>query len=125
MSSMIRSVVASFRHAFRGLFLAYRTERSFRIQLAVALVILLATILLPLQAWERVALLLAIAAVLVLELLNSAVERLVDLLKPRLHEYVADIKDLMAGAVLVSAVFAVVLGILILWPYVFSVLARV
>lgn len=125
MTSLFRSLMASFHHAMRGLFLAYRTERSFRIQLAVAVVILIATVLLPLERWERAALLLAIATVLVLELLNSALERLVDLLKPRLHEYVADIKDLMAGAVLLAACFAALLGFLILWPYVTTVLARV
>ncbi|MEO5928074.1 MAG: diacylglycerol kinase family protein [Patescibacteria group bacterium] len=125
MNTIFRSIVASFRHASRGLLLAYRTERSFRIQLVVGLIVMVATILLPLKQWERVVLLLAIAGVLVLELLNSSLERLVDLLKPRLHEYVADIKDLMAGAVLLSAVFAALLGILILWPYVGTVLARV
>lgn len=125
MSDLFRSVLQSFRHATRGLLLAYRTERSFRIQLAVGLCILIAVILLPLERWERAALLLAIATVLVLELLNSSLERLVDLLKPRLHEYVADIKDLMAGAVLLAAVFAAILGLLILWPHVSTVLARV
>jgi diacylglycerol kinase len=86
---------------------------------------LVGLVILPLAAWERVVLLLAIVAVLVLELLNSAVERLVDLMKPRLHEYVADIKDLMAGAVLLAAFFSVIVGVLILWPHVATVLKRV
>lgn len=125
MIASFRSLLASFRHAMRGLLLAYRTERSFRIQLAIALIVLIATVLLPLERWERAALLLATATVLVLELLNSSLERLVDLLKPRLHEYVADVKDLMAGAVLLAACFAALLGFLILWPYLTTVLARV
>jgi undecaprenol kinase len=124
MSSIFKSVRTSFAHAWRGLLLAFQTERSFRIQLAIGTAILLVIVLFPLEAWERAALLLATAAVLVLELLNSSVERLVDLLKPRLHQYVADIKDLMAGAVLVGALFAAALGALILWPHLTTVLGR-
>jgi diacylglycerol kinase len=125
MSLFFRSIFSSFRHAWRGILLAYRTERTFRIQLAAGVVVLLATILLPLQRWERAALVLATASVLVLELLNSSVERLVDLLKPRLNEFVADIKDLMAGAVLLAALFAVILCVMILLPYAESVFSRV
>ncbi|MFA5935871.1 MAG: diacylglycerol kinase family protein [Patescibacteria group bacterium] len=125
MKPILRSLMRSFRHAWRGLLLAFRSERSFRIQVAVAAVMLVGLVILPLAAWERVVLLLAIVAVLVLELLNSAVERLVDLMKPRLHEYVADIKDLMAGAVLLAAFFSVIVGVLILWPHVATVLKRV
>jgi len=125
MSPFFRSIFSSFRHAWRGILLAYRTERTFRIQLAAGVVVLLATILLPLQRWERAALVLATASVLVLELLNSSVERLVDLLKPRLNEFVADIKDLMAGAVLLAALFAVILCVMILLPYAESVFSRV
>jgi diacylglycerol kinase len=107
----------SFGHAWRGLLVTFRTERSFRIQVAAAFVVFLVLILLPLQGWERAFLLLATASVLVLELLNSMVERLVDLVKPRVHGYVRDIKDIMAAAVLVVSLFALAIGILILWPY--------
>jgi undecaprenol kinase len=124
MSRPISSFVRSLRHATRGIFLAFRTERSFRIQMLIAAFVILFMTLLPLAAWERVVLLLAMASVLVLELLNSSVERLVDLLKPRLHEYVADIKDLMAGAVLLAALFSALLGLLILWPHFATMLAR-
>jgi diacylglycerol kinase len=69
--------------------------------------------------------LVATAAVLVLELLNSMLERLVDLVKPRMHGYVRDIKDLMAAAVLVTAGFAAVVGLIILLPYAEAFLASV
>lgn len=105
--------------------MAFRTERSFRLQIAAAVVISAVMLVLPLAASERIILLLAIAAVLVLELLNSTVERMVDLLKPRLHEYVGDIKDLMAGAVFVASLFAALIGLLILWPHVGKILERV
>ena len=58
------------------------------------------------------------AFTLVLELLNGAVERLVDLFKPRMHAYAEQIKDMMAGAVLVSSIGALIVGILVFWPHV-------
>jgi len=45
------------------------------------------------------------------------VERLADLMKPRMNAYVRDIKDIMAAAVLVASVFAVAIACLIIWPY--------
>ncbi len=124
MSAFFSSLIQSVRHAWRGLRLAFRTERSFRIHILVTLIVTVLLLILPLQTYERITILLAIAAVLVLELLNSTVERLADLLKPRLHQYVADVKDLMAGAVLIAAFFAVCIGFLIFWPYVSMLFAR-
>lgn len=123
--SFIHGFLDSFSHAWRGLLLAFRTERSFRVQIGAALLVLLACILLPLAAWERASLILATASVLVLELLNSMVERLTDLVKPRIHSYVHDIKDLMAAAVLLASGFAAALGLVILLPHLGEILQRV
>ena len=112
-----REVARSFGHAWRGLRLAFSSERSFRIQLAVALLVLLLIVLVPFRAWERLLLLVVTGAVLVLELLNSTVERLTDLFKPRLNAFVRDIKDLMAAAVLMASIFAAIIGLIIIWPY--------
>lgn len=118
MSGLIHVLTQSIVHAWRGLRLAFRTERSFRIQSAFALAVLAAMFIFPLGRFERAVLLVAIATVLVLELLNSSVERLVDLFKPRLHEYAKDVKDLMAAAVLLASFFAACIGALIFWPFV-------
>jgi len=122
--SFFPGINSSMRHAWRGLLVAFKTERSFRIQVALAFVILLLILVLPLKTSETVLLLVVMAAVLVLELLNSTVERLVDLVKPRLQGYVRDIKDLMAATVLVASIFAAVIGILVLSPYLISLIER-
>lgn len=116
-NSLFIQFVHSLSHAWRGLFVAFKTESSFRIQVAIGLISLLLALMLPLRQWEVVLIVMAIAAVLVLELINSTVERLVDLVKPRLHGYVRDIKDLMAASVLVTSVFAGAIGLYIMWPY--------
>lgn len=113
----------SFSHAWRGLRLAFRTERSFRIQLFFGVAVFAFMWILPLSHSERLVILLAMASVFVLELLNSAVERLADILKPRLDQYVADVKDLMAAAVLIASFFAVLMGLLILGPHLETFLA--
>lgn len=83
-----------------------------------------AAAVLPLETWERVMIVFVVMTILVLELINSSLERLVDLVKPRLHEYVGDIKDLMAGAVLIAACAAIVIGYLLFSPHVIDSLRR-
>lgn len=116
-----QSLARSFGHAWRGLCLAFRTERSFRVHVAVAAVVCLVLFLFPLSSFEQIILLLATGSVLVLELLNSTVERLIDVMKPRLHMYVADIKDLMAAAVLLASLFVAVIGLMIVLPHLMEV----
>jgi len=112
-----QSIKASFFHAGQGLLLAFKREQSFRLQLVAALLVLILLLLLPLERWERSLLILASGAVLVLELLNSVVERFVDMVKPRVHEYAKEIKDLAAAAVFVMACTAVIIALIIFWPY--------
>ena len=87
--------------------------------IAAALVIVL-MIVFPLRTLERIALSLVITFVLVLELINTIMEKIVDILKPRIHHYVEIIKDMMAAAVLIASIGALVVGLLIFWPYLFS-----
>lgn len=115
----------SVRHAMRGIFSVYRTEQNFRIQCVGGLVANTLALVLPLSWEQRLIILIVSASVLVLELLNSAIERLLDLLKPRLNEYAGEVKDVMAGAVLVASLSALIVGICIFWPYMLTFLARV
>lgn len=107
----------SFRHAWDGLVLAFRQEQSFRLQLLAALAVAVLALVLPLERWEKALLVLAIGGVLVLELGNSIIERLVDAVAPRVIEYARHLKDLSAAAVLVMACTALVLAVIIFWPY--------
>ncbi len=117
MSRHIHGLLQSFRAASRGILTAFKAERTFRVMVAATLAVIVLVVVLPLATWERVLLLLLTGAVLVLELVNSMVERLVDLLKPRLSAYVGEVKDLMAGAVFVASILAAILALLILWPH--------
>lgn len=91
-------------------------ERNFQIELFVASIVLFGMIAFDLSVLERVALILCIAWVLTLELVNTAVERIMDVLQPRIHPYARIIKDVMAAAVLVSSVGALLVGLSIFAP---------
>lgn len=117
------SLFSSFRHAWRGLVLVFRSERNFRLQVLAGLLIGLLIYVLPLESWERAVLLLVVMCVLLLELLNSGVERIIDLVKPRLHEYAGDVKDVMAGTVLLASIFACVIAVVVLLPRVLDFFA--
>jgi undecaprenol kinase len=113
----IKQFGKSFSHAMCGLRHIIRNEKNFQNELAIAFVVLLAMIYFQVTRTETVALVLVIAGVLIMELLNTVVERVVDILKPRVHPYARLIKDLMAAVVLISAIFAVIIGLIIFLPY--------
>ena len=105
------------KYALRGLKRIFKEEQSFRVQLVTGLVIIVMACYFPLANWERVALVMMVSLVLILEVINSMFEKMIDVLKPRVHHYVETIKDMMAGAVLLASLAAIVVGILILLPH--------
>lgn len=108
----------SFSYAAKGVMLVAREEQNFRVQLLIGVAVVVLMFLMGVRTSEKALLTLAIVLVLVLELVNSIFERLVDMMKPRLHHYVEDIKDIMAGTVLVASIGSFLIGVLIFWPYV-------
>ncbi len=120
----LKRLIRSFRYALRGVAHVFREEQSFRVQVVAGLVVLILALYFGIKVWEAVALLLVIIMVLVLELINSVFERVIDILKPRMHPYVETIKDIMAAVVLISSIGAVLIGVLILGPYVVELLNR-
>lgn len=113
----IKRLFRSFRYAFKGFLTVLREEQSFQVQLLAGVVVICLVFYFNVKSWEAALLILMIMTVLVLELINSIFERIVDVLKPRLHPYVAEIKDIMAAAVLLASVVSVAVGIIIFWPY--------
>ncbi|MHB8146427.1 MAG: diacylglycerol kinase [Vulcanimicrobiaceae bacterium] len=105
----------SLNHAFEGIMYATRTQPNMRVHLVVAALVLLASLILHLQRFYVVALIVLIALVLSLELLNTAIEAIVDLLTLAHHPLAKTAKDAAAGAVLVTSVAAVVVGYLIFY----------
>jgi diacylglycerol kinase (ATP) len=111
----------SFNHAFQGLVYAVGYQRNMRIHLAVAVVVLVASIFFNLSKLELVAILVAITFVLAMELMNSAIEAVVDILTEDFHPRAKVAKDMAAGAVLVAAVNALAVAYLVLADHMVNV----
>lgn len=104
-----------FYYAGRGIALAVR-ERNFRFQLcAAAFVIFFAAKFYELSRGEWAVLLLTCGAVLSLEAVNTAIERLCDKISPEQDPTIGAVKDIAAGAVLISAIIAVAVGVCLFW----------
>ncbi|MFA5128283.1 MAG: diacylglycerol kinase family protein [Patescibacteria group bacterium] len=114
----ISRFIQSLRDAFNGIKYAFFNERNFRIQMLAACAVMAAAIYFPLQQYERLLITVMVFAVLMTELLNTAIEKLLDLLQPRLHHYAKIVKDVMAAAVLLISFCALIVGIIILLPHI-------
>lgn len=114
-----------FRCAVEGIAEALATQRHLRIHVVVAALVTLFGILLRLSRVDLALLLMAIALVVIVELLNSAVELAVDLASPTLHPIARRAKNIAAGAVLIAAFASAVIGVITLAPPLFrAVVAR-
>ena len=113
----IKRIVKSFNYAFRGLVKTFREEQNLKIQTIAGLIIIILAWYFQISRLEWLILILVIGLVILMEIINSAVERITDVLKPRINSYVKEIKDIMAAAVMLASLLAVIVGLIIFWPY--------
>ena len=107
----------SFRYAAQGLSYGFRSQRNFRIHLGIGLPVLILGLWLHLPSVQQAILVLTVAAVLVLELINTAIEAVVDLAVGRQFHPLARIaKDCAAAAVLVAAISSLLIALVIVVP---------
>ncbi|MGD9559860.1 MAG: diacylglycerol kinase family protein [Oscillospiraceae bacterium] len=109
------SFFKSFKWAGRGVWQVVKRERNFRLHLCAGFYVYLFSLFYALSAVQYVVLTVLICGVLALEILNSAVERLVDLICNEPNEKAGLVKDMAAGAVLVFCVGAAGCGVLLFW----------
>ena len=111
------NLFTSFRYAWAGISYAIRTQRNFRIHLAIGFVALFLGVMLHSTAIEAAVVAITISAVLVMELMNTALESVVDLTVGQTYHELAKIaKDCAAGAVLISAMAALLVAGFIYLP---------
>ena len=121
-SEWMKRRARSFAHAGRGILLLCVTQWNFRIHLIAALVAVALGFYFQISAIEWVILAAAIALVLCSEALNTAVERVVDLLEPNNHPVARDAKDLAAAAVLIASICAAIIGVILFGPRLMHIL---
>lgn len=112
----------SFVFAFRGIFLAFRSGVNIWIQSTIGLIVILAGIAFGITKTEWIFVIIAIGMVLAAEMLNTAIEKLVDFVSPEYNKKAGIVKDIAAGAVLLIAICAAIAGLVIFIPRILNLL---
>ena len=108
-----KNLLQAFGHAFAGIRRTAARERNFRIQVIIAAAAVLACIIFRVDNWHFLAVVMSIFFVLAMELVNTAVEAVVDLICQKKPHPIAKIaKDAAAGAVLMASFMAIIVGVL-------------
>lgn len=122
MLAYIKARLESFGHAVRGLRFLVQSERHARFHLFVSVVVVVLGLGLSISSGEWCAVALAIGLVWTAEALNTAIERAVDLSNPDHHPLAGEAKDLAAGAVLMAATTAAIVGLIVFLPRIWQLM---
>jgi len=116
------SLINSFKYAIEGVLFSIRHNRNLRIHIGVAFLIIAASIFFRVNAFEMGILGIMILLVICLEMINSAIEEMVDLIIREHRQQAKIAKDVSAGMVLVASIGSVIVGILIFVPHIVRML---
>lgn len=112
----LKRFIKSLKHALNGLRYAMR-ESNFQIEIFFGCGAILMAFVFNISGWESAVLIMTILLVLVLEIINTIFERMIDIQNPRMHPYAKVVKDMMAGAVLLACMGSLLVGAVIFLPY--------
>jgi undecaprenol kinase/diacylglycerol kinase (ATP) len=112
----------AFKHAFRGIKDFFIADRNGKLHLTAALIVIATGVWLHISITEWCLLLLCIAAVITLEMMNAAIEKLCDLIHKDFHPSIKFIKDVSAGAVLFASIISAITGLIIFIPKIIALL---
>lgn len=117
-----KKVFKSFSYAIEGIVHGVKRERNLRIHLTITVMVCLIGFWFDISITEWLIILLAIGGVIALELVNTALERVVDLVTEEFQPLAKQAKDVAAGAVFIYAIIAVMIGMVIFLPKILSLL---
>jgi len=115
-NSKYKKRLKSFVYAGRGIRAVFSSEANMKIHLTITLLVVVLGFIFSLSALEWIACILCFGLVIGMEMMNTAIENVVDLASPEKHPLAAKAKDIAAGAVLICAGISVVVGIIIFLP---------
>ena len=111
-----RNFIASIRYSIDGFVAAMKHEPSFREDLLFALLLVPFAIILPVNAVSTAVMVASLFLIIIVELLNSAIEWIIDYLRPERHPLAKRIKDMASAAVFLSYLNCITIWVIILWP---------
>jgi len=116
--------IRSFGYAGRGIRIVFGTEANMKIHIGIAVLVIVCGFGFSISIIEWIACLLCVGLVFCAEMMNTAIENVVDLASPNLHPLAGKAKDIAAGAVLICAIISVAVGLLIFVPKAWALLAE-
>ena len=111
-----RTFKGSVKNCLDGISYVTKSEKNFKREIALGIIALLLSYILKIDKIEFIIVLTMICLVLTTEIINTAIERAVDLVTKEYHELARIAKDVSAGSVLVTSIFALTIGIIIFMP---------
>lgn len=120
-----KNLYESFRHAYEGIIYVITRERNMHIHVSVATLVIIAGVLFQISYAEWLACLILIGSVLSLEMINTAIESVVDLITTNENPIAKVAKDASAGAVLIMAIISAFIGVVIFLPKIFDFLINI
>lgn len=112
----------SFYYAWKGIKHCLGEEQNMKVHTIATSLVTIAGFYFGITSEEWIAVVLCIALVISAEMINTAIENLVDMVSPQRHPIAGKVKDISAGAVLVCAIAAAIVGIIVFFPYIFNYL---
>ncbi|OGM26590.1 hypothetical protein A3D00_03710 [Candidatus Woesebacteria bacterium RIFCSPHIGHO2_02_FULL_38_9] len=125
MAQVGKHTVKSFRFAFEGLKAVFEGEPNFRVHILITFLVLTLAWVLGFSPLEFTILLITIGLVLILELVNTAIEETINLISTEFSPRIKLIKDVAAAGVLLSAILSVIIGVLLFLPKILQVLNKI
>ena len=119
----MKKFLYSFKYAFNGIAYAFNTQLNFKVHLMATVLAMCLGFFFQISCGEWLWIGCAIAMVVVAELFNTAIEMMVDLISPDRNPKAGAIKDVAAAAVLITAIFALIVGLSIFTPKIFQYVA--
>lgn len=113
----MQRLIRAFGHSWRGLCAAYKTETAFRQEVICALVLIPVALIVDVSRIDRLLMVASVLLVLIVELINSAVENVVDRIGLEQHELSGRAKDQGSAAVLVALLLMLLVWLVALWPF--------
>ena len=120
MSYSFKKQLKSFTFAWKGILTCAGHEQNITFHLIAAIIVLAAGFCFGISRTEWMVVMLCIGTVIAAELFNSAIERLVDMVSPEWEKIAGEVKDIAAGAVLLTAIAAAIVGMIVFLPYVIA-----
>lgn len=117
-----KNVISSFKYAFQGMFSALKTERNLKIHVTIMILVIIAGIVLKISKIEWIICIILFGLVIGGEMLNSAIETVVDIAMPDINPKAKFAKDAAAGAVLIFAIASAIIGFMIFGPKLIALL---